>query len=128
MKQGQYKGNFNTGDTQFDVQLPVISFIDDNTHIIYCPALDLSGYGNDETEAKESFDIVLEEFLTYTASKKSLWADLKKLGWAVKKSNQKAATPPSISKLLDTNQEFNRIFNNFPFKKYNTGISLPLSA
>jgi hypothetical protein len=128
MKRGQYQGNFNTGDAQIEVQLPVISFIDDNTHIIYCPALDLSGYGNDETEARESFDIVLEEFLTYTTNKKSLWTDLKKLGWMVKKSKQKGATPPPISKLLDTNQEFSRIFNNFPFKKYNTGVSLPLSA
>jgi len=128
MKQGQYQGNFNTRDAQFEVQLPVISFIDDNTHIIYCPALDLSGYGNDEFEAKGSFDTALKEYLIYTSNKKTLWADLKKLGWTVKKSKQKGATPPPISELLEKNLEFNRIFNNFPFKKYNTGISLPLSA
>lgn len=126
MKHLQYKGNYSDSKGILDFQVPLISFIDDNTHIIYCPVLDLSGYGNDETEAKKSFDIVLEEYLSYTITKKSLWSDLKKLGWTVKKSKTKpAAIPPSMSEILETNQEFSRIFNTYPFKKYNTAITLP---
>jgi hypothetical protein len=126
MKHLKYKRKFSDSRGGVDSQFPLISFIDDNTHIIYCPVLDLSGYGNDETEARKSFDTVLEEFLTYTINKKTLWTDLKKLGWTIKKNKKKpVATPPSLSCLLETNEEFNRIFNNYPFKKYNTGITLP---
>jgi len=128
MKQLQYKGKFDAEDASVEFQLPVISFIDDNTSIIYCPALDLSGYGNDEFEARASFDAVLEEYLDYTIKKKTLWPDLKKLGWSIKKSRAKAATPPPMSQLLEQNKEFSRIFNNFPFKKFNTGVRLPMSA
>jgi hypothetical protein len=126
MKHLQYKGEFSANKGLINLEVPLISFIDDNTHIIYCPVLDLSGYGNDETEAKKSFDTVLEEYFSYTINKKSLWTDLKKLGWIIKKSKKKpAAMPPPMSELLETNEEFSRIFNNYPFKKYNTGITLP---
>ena len=126
MKPLHYKGKIPAKEGYVDLQVPLISFIDDNTHIIYCPALDLSGYGNDETEAKKSFDTVLEEYLNYTINKKSLWTDLKKLGWTITKSKKKpAATPPSMTEVLETNEEFSRIFDNYPFKKYNTGITLP---
>jgi hypothetical protein len=126
MKHFQYKGKFSNSKGVLDFEIPLISFIDDNTHIIYCPVLDLSGYGNDETEARKSFDTVLEEFLAYTNNKKTLWTDLKNLGWTIKKSKKKPeATPPPLSALLDTNEEFSRIFNNYPFKKYNTAITLP---
>jgi hypothetical protein len=126
MKQLQYKGKFDAKEASVDFQLPVISFIEDNTSIIYCPALDLSGYGNDEFEARTSLDTALEEYLTYTMNKKTLWSDLKKLGWMVKKNKQKAAIPPPMSELLEKNQEFSRIFNNLPFKKFNTGVRFPV--
>ena len=125
MKRMELKGKINVEKGQIELQVPLISFIDDNTHIIYCPVLDLSGYGIDETEARKSLDIVLEEYLTYTTNKGSLWNDLKKLGWIVKKNKQRKAIPPPISDLLETNKEFNRIFNNYSFKKYSTDISLP---
>lgn len=128
MKQLRYKGKFSGEKGTVDLQVPVISFIDDNTHIFYCPALDLSGYGMDETDARVSFDIVLEEFLSYTTNKGTLWADLKKLGWSVKKSKQKPATPPPMTELLEKNKEFSRIFNNYSFKKFNTDVSLPAYA
>jgi hypothetical protein len=126
MKELQYKRKFSASKGLVNLQIPLISFIDGNTHIIYCPVLDLSGYGNDETEAKKSFDTVLEEYFTYTINKNSLWVDLKKLGWTIKKSKKNPeATPPHLSDLLEKNEEFSRIFNNYPFKKYNTAITLP---
>src|SRR5438876_10654668 len=121
MKQLQYKRKLAASQSTVNLLVPLISFIDDNTHIIYCPALDLNGYGNDETEARQSFDTVLEEYLNYTINKKTLWADLRKLGWTIRKSKQKPATPPSMSELLEKNEEFSRIFNHYPFKKFNTG-------
>lgn len=118
--------DISNNENSLNLQVPFISFIDDNTHIIYCPVLDLSGYGNDETEARKSFDTVLQEYISYTLKKNSLWSDLKNLGWTITKSKKKfTATPPPISIILESNEEFQRIFNNYPFKKYNTGITLP---
>ncbi len=128
MKHLQYKGKFSGRKGTVDIQLPIISFIDDNTHIFYCPALDLSGYGIDETEARISFNIVLEEYITYTINKGTLWIDLKKLGWIVSKSKYKPAIPPNMSQLLKTNDEFSRIFNNYPFRKFNTEFTIPAYA
>lgn len=82
------------------VNVPVLLFKEGNAHIIYCPALDLSGSGNTESEAKESFVIVVTEFLNYTTHKGTLWTDLKNLGWTIQKNKKKPATPPPMSKLL----------------------------
>ena len=122
----QYKKQIDANKKHVDVSVSVISFIDDNTHIIYCPALDLSGYGIDETDAKASFDLTLTEYLSYTFSKGTIWSDLKSLGWNIKKT--KTAIPPLMKNLLNTNKEFSRIFDNYPFKKFNTNIAIPAIA
>jgi hypothetical protein len=107
------------------VKVAVLSFKEDNAYIIYCPALDLSGSGNTETEARESFALTVSEYLNYTTHKGTLWGDLEKLGWRIKKNKKKPAIPPPMSELLDNNEEFNRIFDNYPYKKFDTGISFP---
>src|ERR1051326_7957982 len=63
IKKAGLPGNISLDQGNINFQVPVISFIDDNKHIIYCPALDLSGYGNNETEARKSLDIVIEGYL-----------------------------------------------------------------
>ena len=35
--------------------LDLYSFLDNNIHILYCPALDMSGYGETEEDAQKSF-------------------------------------------------------------------------
>lgn len=125
MKNFQYQNNIRTSKNNIDVSVSIISFIDDNTHIIFCPALDLSGYGMDETEAKASFDLVLNEYLDYTFNKGTIWDDLKGLGWEIKKTKKASAIPPAMKDLLNNNEEFSRIFNNYPFKKFNTSVAIP---
>jgi hypothetical protein len=110
------------------VNVPVLSFKEDNAHIIYCPALDLSGSGNTLSEARESFVTVVTEYLDYTTHKGTLWTDLKKLGWTIQKNKKKPATPPPMSELLESNDEFSRIFDNYSYKKFDTGVSLPAYA
>lgn len=51
------------------MDLSLIPFNEGDVIIIYSPALDLSGYGYNEKEAKESFEITLEEFLNYIIEK-----------------------------------------------------------
>lgn len=122
------ESRFSNEKGNVKVKVSVLSFKEDDAYIIFCPALDLSGSGNTEAEAKESFAIAVAEYLNYTTHKGTLWADLKKLGWTIKKNKKKPATPPSMSELLENNDEFSRIFDNYPYKKFDTGLSLPAYA
>jgi hypothetical protein len=128
MKSWDIESKFSNEKGSYTVKLPVLSFKDDNAHIIYCPALDLSGSGNTESQAKESFAITVTEYLDYTTNKGTLFNDLKKLGWTIHKNKKKLASPPPMSELLENNEEFSRIFDNYPYKKFDTGVSLPAYA
>lgn len=121
-------GKFSNEKGSVTVTVPVIAFKEDNAQIIYCPALDLSGSGNTESQARESFATVVAGYLNYTTHKGTLWTDLKKLGWTIKKSKKKPASPPPMPELLENNEEFSRIFDNYPYKKFDTGVSLPAYA
>ncbi|MFI5196336.1 MAG: hypothetical protein ACHQD8_04540 [Chitinophagales bacterium] len=114
----------NTGD-RFKFNLPLIIFEEGDAVVCYCPALDLSGYGNTEGEAVDSYKYVMGEYFDYTVKKKTLVADLKKHGWAISKSAHKKMTPPTMTKILETNEDFQRVFNNYSYKKIDTNISIP---
>ncbi|MGB8492005.1 MAG: hypothetical protein WCE64_13195 [Bacteroidales bacterium] len=124
-KQGTIKGQWADGKNRIKCQLPLIIFKEDNNIITYCPALDLSGYGADEIESNKSFEEVLSEYFTYTVNKKTLASDLKNLGWTIRKNLKKPAIPPSMEKLLMTNADFSRIFNNHDFRKTHKTFDIP---
>ena len=128
MKSLNLQGDFSNEKGSITVKVAVLSFKEDQAYIIYCPALDLSGSGSTESEAKDSFAVVVSEYLNYTTHKGTLWTELIKLGWIIQKSKKKPATPPSMSELLENNEEFSRIFDNYPYKKFDTGVSLPAYA
>jgi len=46
------------------------------------------------------------------------------LGWSIR-SKQEPMTPPPFSKLLNDNDNFRNIFENYPFKKIDEGIMIP---
>lgn len=100
------------------LNVPLIIFREGSTVIAFCPVLDLSGYGKTEREAKESFEIVVSEFLDYTTKKRTLDKELKKLGWSVSK-NAKKASPPDWCKVTDKS-----IFEK-DFKKVHQPIFMP---
>jgi len=124
-KEGIISGEWKSANSTIELTIPLIVFQQDNTYIAYCPALDLSGYGNTENEAYESFNVVMGEYFLYTTRKKTLADDLRKRGWIVRNNKTKPMRPPELSKLLETNKDFNRIFNNFPFKKIDQLVSVP---
>jgi hypothetical protein len=119
-----FTGKWNDGLNTIQINLAMIAFEEDKSNIIYCPALDLSGYGKTENEARESFETTLSEFFSYTIHKKTFPDVLKEMGWSVRKRG-KRMTPPTMQKLLENNDNFNRIFNNFPFHKFDQPISMP---
>ncbi len=82
-KEGIIQGEWTTANRSIKVSLSMIVFQESDTFITYCPALDLSGYGNTEKEAYESFHIVLSEYFLYTTRKMTLADDLHQHGWFI---------------------------------------------
>ncbi len=102
---------------KYHVGLSLVEFQEDNVTVIYSPALDLSGYGYSEEEAKKSFTEALHEFFRYTTNKKTLDKVLKDLGWSVRGSKKKPKfNPPKDSDLVHSNPLYNEIVNNKSYK------------
>lgn len=118
-------GKWVYGKNKIECNLPLIIFEEDNNVITFCPALDLSGYGATEAEAKHSFEETLSEYFRYTVNKETLAEDLEKLGWKIRKKLRKEAIPPTMDDLLKNNEDFKRIFNTHDFRKRNTTINIP---
>lgn len=62
-------------------------------HFFYTPALDLTGYGPTKVEAEKSFDITLEQFIQYTANKKTIFDVLEDLGWTTNRKKKMIKAP-----------------------------------
>jgi len=122
---GKASVSISIGFHRFDVLLDLITFKENNTTIVYCPPLEVYGYGVDENEANESFKISLTEFFKYCTNKNTLRLELKRLGWQLKKSKTKPMIPPTITELLSSNENLSRIYNNFDFRKTATNVSIP---
>lgn len=111
------KANLGFDNDGYQVGLSLVEFEEDNVTIIYSPALDLSGYGYDHSEAKDSFFEALHEFFRYTNNKKTLDKVLKDLGWVIKGSKKKPKfNPPKDSELVAINPMYNEIVNNKNYK------------
>jgi hypothetical protein len=110
---------------KYDINLSLIAFREDKKFILFCPALDLSGYGNTEKEAEVSFTVSLKEFFKYTTENKTLESELSKLGWLLPDSDNNDLIPPGISQLLELNDDFNRIFNEYDFRKFDKKVTFP---
>jgi hypothetical protein len=123
---GLITGTWKNDTKTIRFNLPLILFEEEGAQIVYCPALDVSGYGDDENQAIDSFQVCLGEFLLYTVHKKTFHSELQRLGWKLKKSGRKPMVPPDMVRLLDNNDNFSRIFNNFPFRKIDRPIELPV--
>ena len=118
-----FKAEFSNKNSTVKTELALISFEEDNMFFIYCPALDLTGYGNDENAAKDSFSQTLKMYLDYTTNKKTLSKDLELHGWIVKGNKKPKA--PDFDFLFRNNEQFKSIVNNKDFSKYKEQIYLP---
>lgn len=125
---GTAKGYISFNQNRFEVSLDIIIFKEDDVTIVYCPPLEVYGYGTDENEAHESFKVSLAEFFKYGVSNNTLRLELKRLGWKLKKSKTKPMIPPPITELLSSNDNLSRIYNNFDFRKTATNVSFPSVA
>ncbi len=81
----------------FKVEVAVFISKEGDSVIAYCPALELSSYGDTEDEARSSFEEVLEIFIEETVNKGTLEKVLLKLGWTLQQVPQVNYRPPRIS-------------------------------
>lgn len=97
--------------------LDVYVFMDGGSYIAYSPALDLSGYGESEEAAKDSFAIVMDEYIAYGISRKTLIKDLRAHSWKVKSLKQRKMSAPPFDMLLHNNDVFRDILENKEYRK-----------
>jgi hypothetical protein len=123
-----FRGGFENKAGSVKVMLLLFHFEDENkVHFIYSPHLDLTGYGNNMEEAKNSFEIVFEDFIDYTLKKKTLSKILTGLGWELKGSanKPKKVLAPSITSVIKDNKYVSEIFDKYPVSTYHQEVGLP---
>ena len=76
-----FSGQVTVGNSTIQAKLEIYIFQEDGACIVYCPALDLSAYGDNEADAKKAFEQTFEMYVAYCINKNTLYEDLKKHGW-----------------------------------------------
>jgi len=125
MAKATFSKKFNHQDRTVEVNLGMYIFKEEDAVIVYCPALDLSSYGDTEDQAKKAFESIFESTFKYMLNKKTLKEDLINHGWEIKSLKQKKLKAPSIDTLLDKNESFRDILSNKEYSKYEQRVGIP---
>jgi len=86
----------NKSDNQITVIVNVLLLKEDDIWVAYCPALDLSSYGDNEDEAKDAFHETVDIFIQETERKGTLEKVLLSLGWTLRKAPKAEYCPPKL--------------------------------
>ncbi len=78
------------------LQIPLLIGKQGDYMVAYCPALELSSFGETEKEAERSFDEALQLFLKETHERGTLEKCLLDLGWSLQKKPKPIYTPPLV--------------------------------
>lgn len=92
-----------------EAKLSVFIYDNDGFKVAYAPALDLMGYGKTEEAAKESFEVVIEDFFETAFERRTLSAYLASHGWSAKKLHKEYLSP-KVANLLEQNEQLQEIF------------------
>lgn len=124
------KGEFSSGHVTQVFNVDTLLFQEDDNYIYYCAALDLSGYGKSETEARESFEEALHQFVDYCTNKKTMVKTLTDLGWIFSdiRKKRKSASAPPLFDLLKRDEYLTEVFNTKQFHKQQHQVELPAFA
>jgi len=123
-----FKGKYFGHSGNATAQLLLIHFVDENgVHIIYSPHLDLSGYGQNENEARQSFEDSFVDFIDYTINKGTIEKVLKQLGWKVKGKRPKKMITPAMSDIIDKSY-VSEIFDKYDVQTFRQPVQIPQFA
>ena len=126
LKEGVFDFVWDDLEKSHQFKLSFILFQEEDTCILYCPVLDLSGYGYSQVEAEESFSIALEEFIACSFEKNTFYSELLQIGW--QKTENNLLIPPPMDYVLRHNEHFREIFNTHDLQKKDYELKLPLAA
>lgn len=104
----------------FNVDVQVALFKEDDIWVAYCPALEVSSYGDDEEEARSAFEEAMQIFLAETERKGTLEKYLLKLGWQLQQKPKPFYNQPHLSI-----QENRRLIEKSP-QIYNERPAIPV--
>lgn len=108
----------------FSFSLDIYAFKEGDAHIYYSPALDISGYGLTDNEARESLLFSIREYLDYGIKKRTLVKDLRAHGWKVRSLRQKKFKAPDLDDMVAKNGTLRDILINRDYSKSRTEVSL----
>lgn len=119
-------GFFLNNNGKLKINLSVISFKEDDVFIIYCPSLDVSGYGYSKKEAEDSFNLIMADFFNEATVNGTLLDELKRLGWKItSKDNSHLLIPPSLDEMLrDNDHPLKEIWDEKDFSKHEEELEL----
>lgn len=115
------ENTFEKRVTSINVNVEVALFEEDNMWIAYCPALEVSSYGDGKKEAKEAFEEAMQIFLSETERKGTLEKFLLKLGWQLQQKPIPVYNPPHFSI-----QENKTLLKKDPLI-YNQKVAIPVA-
>ncbi|KAA6318050.1 hypothetical protein EZS27_031887 [termite gut metagenome] len=106
-------------------QLELYKFKEDNACIVYCPAMDLSAFGETYEEAKKEFQEIFTTHIEYCIQKNTLIKDLRNHGWVIKSKNQRKIKAPTTEILLGRNDTLKDIIYNKNYEKISEYVEMP---
>ncbi|MGQ3015107.1 MAG: hypothetical protein ACT6QS_15455 [Flavobacteriales bacterium] len=124
-KKGQYRGILTGKKFMHKIRLRLYIWSEDKVFFVYAPALDLTGYGNTETEAKDSFTHILQETVSYMENKDTLFDELERLGWTTNRAKRRVKAP-DIKEMKEDNEEFRIISSKPNVKTINESLELAI--
>ena len=125
MAELKFSGIISHGDTDIIVNLQMYLFKENGSFIVYCPALDLSAYGDTEDYTKKAFEETLNINFEYMMNKGTFFDDLKKHGWKIKGKKQRKIKAPTFDEMLKRSDALQDITHNKDYTKYTQGVSIP---
>ncbi|MBS1681624.1 MAG: hypothetical protein JST48_07925 [Bacteroidetes bacterium] len=117
-----HTSRYEDGRHHINVKLSLIEFEEDGLHFVYSPALDLTGYGVNEKDARDSYDVAMEEFLKYTTNKETINKELQRLGWRVTNTKIQA---PTLPELIQSREYLEKIFTEKAYRKTDENVAIP---
>jgi len=81
------------------VEVAVALLQEGKSHIAYCPALDLSAYGDNPDEAVSSFKLNVEILIEDLLERGTLEKTLLSLGWRLRQKPEAKYEPPKVTSI-----------------------------
>jgi len=126
MDKKRTNAKYSDGKKNVELNVSIFLWEEDSIFYVYAPALDLTGYGLNKEEARESFETILHEFIVYTHNKKTIFKELENLGWAVNK-RKKRIISPDFEDMLSENEHFKHLYKSKDLTRDTSNFNLELA-